>query len=161
MRPGVRLGVDVGTVRIGVAVSDPLGMLASPQGFVGRRAGRPGSPDSTLDEVAAMVMAAGAVEVVVGLPRTLRGGDSASTRDARAWAASLARRLGTLPEPVPVRLVDERLSTVAAQRGLAAGGIRGAEGRRRVDAAAAAIILQAALDQERATGLPAGEEVLG
>jgi putative Holliday junction resolvase len=107
------------------------------------------------DALAALVAERDVVGVVVGLPRTLRGTDSASTADARAYAAALARRIA----PVPVRLVDERLTTVSAARGLRAAGRTARSSRESIDAAAAVVLLEAALDQERTTGEPAGDEV--
>ncbi|MBV9098263.1 MAG: Holliday junction resolvase RuvX [Frankiaceae bacterium] len=151
IRPGVRVAVDVGTVRIGVAASDPTGALASPVTVV-RRDPRAGSD---LDQLAALVAEREAVEVVVGLPRTLRGTDSASTADARAYAAALAARIA----PVPVRLVDERLTTVSAARGMRSAGRSARASRDSIDAAAAVVLLDAALDRERATGEPAGDPV--
>lgn len=146
MRRGVRLGIDVGSVRVGVAASDPDGLLASPVETV-----RPGD----LDRVAELVAERGAFEVVVGLPRSLSGGEGASAAAAREYASSLAARL----VPVPVRLVDERLTTVSAERGLRASGVRARRGRSVVDQAAAVVILQHALDAERATGKPPGQTV--
>ena len=150
-RAGVRIAVDVGTVRIGVAASDPTGSLASPVTVV-RRDRRHGTD---LDELALLIAARDAVEVVVGLPRTLCGGESASTVDARDYAIALAARIA----PVPVRLVDERLTTVTATRGLRAAGRDSRASRATVDAAAAVVLLDAALDRERATGRPAGDPV--
>lgn len=147
-RAGVRIAVDVGTVRVGVAASDPTGSLASPVTVV--RRDRRGTAD--LDALVVLVAERDAVEVVVGLPRTLRGTDSASTVDARAYAAALAGRIA----PVPVRLVDERLTTVTATRQVRATGRTTREARGMVDAAAATVILEAALDEERRTGLPPG-----
>jgi len=151
-RPGVRVAVDVGTVRIGVAASDPTGMLASPVTVV-RRDRRQGTD---LDELAALIAERDAVGVVVGLPRTLRDTDSASTIDARDYAAALARRIA----PVPVRLVDERLTTVTAARDLRSSGRSARTSRASIDAAAAVVLLDAALDRERSTGEPAGDPVL-
>jgi putative Holliday junction resolvase len=148
---GVRIAVDVGTVRIGVAACDPTGSLASPVTVV-RRDPRNGAD---LEQLAALVAERDAVAVVVGLPRTLRGTDSASTADAREYAAALARRVA----PVPVRLVDERLTTVTAARGLRAAGRTARTARESIDAAAAVVLLEAALDRERATGEPAGDAV--
>ena len=150
-RAGVRIAVDVGTVRVGVAASDPSGMLASPVTVV-RRDRQHGSD---LDELAGLVAERDAVEVVVGLPRTLRGGESASTADARDYALALAARVA----PVPVRLVDERLTTVTASRSLRAAGRSARASRESVDAAAAVVLLDAALDRERSTGEPAGDPV--
>lgn len=149
MRRGARLAVDVGTVRIGVAASDPDGLLATPVETVPRGRG-------DVDRLAALAGDHAAVEVVVGLPRHLSGREGPSAADARALAEALARRLA----PVPVRLVDERLSTVSAERDLRSSGVARRRGRtvRRsvVDQAAAVVILQAALETERGTGLPPG-----
>lgn len=138
---GVRLGVDVGTVRVGVAVSDPDGLLAVPLATLARERGG----DRDLDELEALVTERGAVEVVVGLPRHLSGAEGAAVAAARAYADRLRSRVA----PVPVRLVDERLTTVSAQRDLRAAGVRGREARSVVDQAAAAAILQGALDALR------------
>jgi putative holliday junction resolvase len=150
-RTGVRVAVDVGTVRVGVAASDTSGTLASPVTVLrrDRRSGR------DLDELVHLVAERGAIEVVVGLPQTLKGHDSTSTVDARDYAAALAARVA----PVPVRLVDERLTTVAAQQLLHAAGRDIRSSRPLIDAAAAVVLLEAALDQERNTGAPAGEQV--
>jgi putative Holliday junction resolvase len=151
MRQGVRVGVDVGTVRVGVAVSDPSGTLATPETVLRRqpRLGR------DLDELAVLVAERAAVEVVVGLPRSLRGAEGAAAVAARHYAEALAR----LVAPVPVRLVDERLSTVEAQRGLHAAGHTVRSSREQIDSAAAVIVLQAALDTERSAGTAPGELV--
>jgi putative Holliday junction resolvase len=145
-RPGVRLGVDVGSVRIGVAVCDPDGRLALPLETVRR-----GSGD--LRRLADLATERHAVEAVVGLPRGLSGGEGPAAEAARAFAAALARVLA----PLPVRLVDERLSTVAAGRDLRAAGLDTRRARGVVDQQAAAVILQAALDTERETGIAPGE----
>jgi putative Holliday junction resolvase len=152
MRVGVRIGVDVGSVRVGVASSDPAGVLATPVTTLRRdtRTGR------DLDELHDIVADREAVEVLVGLPRTLAGRDGAAAFKAREYAAAVAGRV----TPVPVRLVDERFSTVEATRGLRAAGVKGASMRGVIDAAAAVILLQAALDTERATGAPPGEELV-
>ncbi|HVA61928.1 MAG TPA: Holliday junction resolvase RuvX [Mycobacteriales bacterium] len=144
----MRLGIDVGTVRVGVAGCDPGGVLAAPVAVLRRdRAG------AELEELRRLVVERDCVEVVVGLPRSLSGRAGPAERAARAYAAGLAGVLA----PIPVRLVDERLSTVQATAGLAAAGVRGRRARARVDAAAATVILQAALDAERRTGRPPGE----
>lgn len=150
VRPGVRVGVDVGSVRVGVAASDPSGVLASPVSVVRRR-----RDAADVDEVAGVVTEREAVEVVVGLPVGLADREGAAADAARSYAVALAARLA----PVPVRLVDERLSTVQAQRGMHAAGHTTRSARRSIDAAAAAVILQSALDVERATGRPPGELV--
>ena len=152
MRPGVRLGVDVGDVRIGVASSDPSGLLATPVETVGRG-------DGDVARLAGLAEEHGAVEVVVGLPRSMSGGEGPAAEKVRAFAVQLAARL----EPIPVRLCDERLSTVTASAVLRDQGRPGkTHGRKRrqvVDQAAAVVILQNALDTERSTGIPAGETV--
>jgi putative holliday junction resolvase len=149
MRPGVRLAVDAGSVRVGVAASDPAGVLATPVTVL--RRDRKGGRD--LDELASLVVEREAVEVLVGLPRSMAGSDGPAAVTARAYAGDLAARV----DPVPVRLVDERLSTVEAARGLRSAGMRSRAARGVIDSAAAVVILQHALDAERATGLVPGE----
>lgn len=148
MRQGVRLAVDAGSVRIGVARSDPDGILASPLAVV--RSG-PGA----LDELARLAAGADAIEVIVGLPTSLSGRDGAAAAAARSFAADLAGRI----RPVPVRLFDERFTTAQAHEALRRGGKDTRARRGIVDAAAAAVLLQAALDAERATGRPPGQPV--
>jgi putative Holliday junction resolvase len=150
-RRGVRLGVDVGDVRVGVAASDPGGVAAVPVETV-RRDSRSGTD---LSRIAALADERDAVEVVVGLPRSLSGAEGPAAAGARDYAALLAARLA----PLPVRLVDERLTTVTATRQLRSAGVSQRKGRAVVDQAAAAIILQSALDIERSTGRPAGQLV--
>lgn len=139
---GVWLGIDVGTVRVGVARSDPSGILASPVTTLDRDTRH----NSDLDEVVSLVGEFGAVGVVVGLPRTLRGGEGSSARLARDYADALAERIA----PVPVRHVDERLTTVSAQRKLHQNGVRGSRKVRAIiDQAAAVELLQHWLDTNR------------
>ena len=147
----MRIAVDVGSARVGVAATDRTATLASPVTVLRRDVRRL----RDLDELAAVVGERDAVEVIVGLPQTLRGGDSASTTDARAYAAALAARVA----PVPVRLFDERLTTVTATQQLRSAGRDARTSRSVVDAAAAVVLLEAALDRERNTGAPAGEQV--
>jgi len=148
MRHGVRLGIDPGDARIGVAVSDPTGFLATPVETVRR-----GSGD--VRRIARLVEETGAVEVVVGLPRSLSGGEGPAAAKVRDFAGGLARRIA----PVPVRLCDERLTTVSAESILRERGRTGARRRAVVDQAAAVLILQTALDTERASGRVPGELV--
>ncbi|MGW0158574.1 Holliday junction resolvase RuvX [Mycobacterium sp. NPDC003323] len=137
---GRRLGVDVGTVRIGVAGSDPDGILATPLETVKReRTGR------HLRRLAALVEESAAVEVIVGLPRTLADRSGSSAQDA----VEVADRLAELIAPIPVRLADERLTTVSAQRALRDAGVRAKNQRAMVDQVAAVGILQTWLDQRR------------
>lgn len=146
MDPGIhgrRLGVDVGEVRVGVALSDPAGILATPLVTLSRD--RSGGRD--LDALAAMVVEHEVVEVVVGLPRTLAGREGSAARAAVDYARALGGRLG---DGVAVRLTDERLTTVSATRMLAARGVRGRKQRAVVDQVAAVEILQGWLDARRA-----------
>ena len=138
---GVWFGVDVGTVRVGVARSDPGQILATPLATLARDIAQ----DADLTELAALVSDFNAVGVVVGLPRTLRDREGASAQMARDYAARLAK----LVDPVPVELVDERLTTVSAERKLAQSGVRGRSRRAVVDQAAAVELLQHWLDTHR------------
>jgi putative holliday junction resolvase len=147
VRPGVRLGVDVGKARVGIASCDREGLLATPVATLARA-------DADARSFRLLVEEHGAVEIVVGLPLSLSGGDTASTTDARELAASIAAWVD-----VPVRLVDERLSTVSAQRALHASGRRTKGSRHVIDQVAAVIILQNALDLERSSGRPPGVQV--
>ena len=137
---GRRLGIDVGTVRIGVAVCDPDGILATPLETVRRE--RDGRHLRRLVKLAAEHEA---VEVVVGLPRTLADRAGSSALDAVELADAVAAKIA----PTPVRLVDERLTTVSAQRSLRDAGVRAKNQRTMVDQVAAVAILQTWLDQRR------------
>lgn len=150
-RHGVRVGVDVGNARVGVAASDPSGMFAHPV----RTLPRDAEGNSDVDALVALVAELEAIEVVVGLPRLLSGEEGEAARIARAYAADLASRLGS----VGVRMVDERLTTVDAHRRLRDSGVPGRGQRAVVDQAAAVLILQSALDTEARSGRPAGETV--
>lgn len=142
---GRRLGVDVGSVRIGVSCSDPDGLLATPVETVRRHAS-----GSHLRRLADLADEFNVVEVVVGLPRTLADRTGSSARDAIAVADELAAMLAKRDRPAPVRLADERLSTVTAARALHAAGVRSKRQRSVIDQAAAVTILQSWLDQRRA-----------
>jgi putative holliday junction resolvase len=148
VRRGVRLGIDVGSARIGVARCDPGGSLASPLTTVTRGRG-------DLARLAELAERHGVIEVIVGLPTSLSGAEGKAAGTARAFARSLAARLA----PVPVRLLDERFTTVTAHDALRAAGRDSKARRTVVDQAAAAVLLQAALDTERSTGRPPGEPV--
>lgn len=140
----------MGTVRIGVAVSDPDGILATPVETVRRdRSGK------HLRRLATLVTEVEAVEVIVGLPRTLADRIGPSAQDAIDVADALGRRIA----PTPVRLADERLTTVAAQRSLRDAGIRAKQQRAVIDQAAAVAILQGWLDQRRALPAEQGSDV--
>lgn len=130
------LAVDVGTVRVGVAASDPHRILASPVETVAA----PG-----VGRVVALIAEREAVEVIVGLPTSLSGQSaSASAQMARDWAAALTARVD-----VPVRLVDERLTTVSATAALRASGRSAKQSRSVIDQAAAVALLQGYLDTAR------------
>ena len=146
MRAGVRLGVDVGRARVGVARSDPDGLLAVPVATYPR--------DEALGSLAELVGEHQALEVIVGLPVSLSGSETASTTDARDFASALADQIA-----VPVRLVDERLSTVSAQQMLSRQGTEVKKQRQIIDQASAVIILQHSLDQESRTGAAPGVAV--
>ena len=148
MRAGVRLGIDVGSVRIGVARCDPGGLLASPLDTVKRGAG-------DLAELTRLVAENQAMEIIVGLAVGLGGAEGKAAADGRGFASALASQLA----PVPVRLVDERFTTVLAHAALQQGGLDSKARRQAVDKAAAALLLQGALDAERSTGEPAGQLV--
>lgn len=148
MRRGIRIAIDVGSVRIGVARSDPDATLALPVQTVKRGAG-------DLDAIWALVVEYEPLEVLVGLPVTLSGVEGKAAEVARGFALRLAEKVA----PVPVRLVDERLSTVQAQRDLQSAGKTTRQGRSVVDQAAAVVILEQALEAERRTGEPYGMAV--
>ena len=146
---GVRLGIDPGDVRIGVAASDPDGILATPVETVARGAG-------DLDAAGrARRGDRGGAGSTSGFPRSMSGGEGPAAGKVRAFARELATRL----RPVPVSLCDERLSTVTAEGQLRAQGRKGRKRRAVVDQAAAVVILQGALERERQTGRRAGEPV--
>jgi putative Holliday junction resolvase len=135
------LGIDVGKVRVGVALSDPSGTLASPLQTL-RRA----KDGSDLDTLAALVVEHEVAEVVVGEPRHLSGASGASARDASAYSEALAGRIAD----VPVHLIDERLTTVTAATHLRESGVDSRSQRPVIDQAAAVVILQQFLDSRRA-----------
>jgi len=143
---GVRIGVDVGKVRVGIAVSDPDGILATP--LVTLRRGMTEAADTTasdISEIARLVETHHSVGVIVGLPLRLAGDEGPAAADARDYA----KQLETAVRPVPVWLSDERMSTVVASRRLAERGVRGKRQRAVVDQAAAVEILQCWLDTHR------------
>ncbi|MEE6272205.1 Holliday junction resolvase RuvX [Georgenia wangjunii] len=150
VRPGVRLGIDVGAVRVGVARSDPSGFLATPVETLARERNR--HDVTRIAEIAAELEA---VEIVVGLPRHMSGTEGAAAEAAREYAGRVARAC----RPLPVRLVDERLTTVSAHDALRTAGRPGRRHRSVVDQVAAVLILQSALDAERGSGQVPGELV--
>jgi putative Holliday junction resolvase len=131
------VGLDLGTRRVGVAVSDRDGRLATPYGTI-ERSGDRGADHAAL---AAIVREVGAERVVVGLPLSLGGGAGPAAQAALDEAAELEAVVG-----VPVETYDERLTTVSAERSLRGAGVKGRSRRKVVDQVAAAVILQAWLD---------------
>lgn len=146
-RRGIRLGIDVGKARVGVARCDPDGLLAVPVETVTR-------DDASIERLAELAGEYQPLEFVVGLPVNMRGTDTASTTDAREFATALARRTA-----LPVRLIDERLSTVSAHQALRASGRSQKNSRSIVDQVAAVVLLQQAIDMEKSSGTPAGASV--
>jgi putative pre-16S rRNA nuclease len=144
-RRGVRVGIDVGTVRIGVARSDPDGILATPVATVARAAPSGDDVPADMSEIKEIVRSLEAIEVIIGMPVSLSG----SEQRAAALTREYALRLATVIEPVPVRFADERMSTVVATRRLRERGVRGKRQRAVVDQAAAVEILQGWLDTQR------------
>jgi putative holliday junction resolvase len=143
--PGVRVGIDVGTVRIGVAKSDPDGILATPVKTVLRVTAPADGVPSDMSEIKDIVADLGAIEVVIGMPVSLSGAHNR----AAALTREYARLLATIIDPVPVLFADERMSTVVATRRLRERGVRGKRQRAVVDQAAAVEILQSWLDTQR------------
>lgn len=148
MRSGARLAVDWGKARIGVAACDAGAILAFPVETITQGEG-------AIARIVALAAEYQVIEIVFGLPRTLAGTESHAARALRDAAESLAGQA-----PVPVRLVDERMSTAAATRQLRAAGRSTRKQRAVIDQAAAVGILNSALELERATGAPAGELVV-
>jgi putative Holliday junction resolvase len=139
--PGIWFAVDVGTVRVGVARSDPRGVLALPVATLTRD---PRS-DRDIAELAGLVADYEAAGVVVGLPRTLAGREGAAADMARSYGTALAAKIA----PVPLEYLDERLTTVSAQRKLHESGVRGRAGRAVIDQLAAVELLQHWLEVRR------------
>lgn len=146
MRRGRRLAIDVGDVRIGVAVSDPDGMIATPVETVA--AGKGAMP-----RLVELVAEYEPLECVIGLPLSLSGREGPAVVKVRDFAAQLAE----LIKPIPIRLFDERMSTMTADSFLMHSKKSGAKKRKVIDQAAATVILQTALDTERTRGSAPGE----
>ena len=136
--PGVRFGIDVGTVRVGVAASDPEGIMAFPVATLNR-------DTSVVENLCTLMRERDAVMAYVGLPRHLAGHEGESARDARTFAQALVEHCG-----IPVRLVDERMSSVAAHAALREAGVATRDHRTRVDQQAAVTILDTAMNAEKA-----------
>jgi putative Holliday junction resolvase len=143
------LGLDIGSVRIGVAACDPDGILATPLTVVRRK-----DEPAALRELREIVAEYEPIEFLVGDPKSLDGAARAAAASALEFARKVAAATGT-----PIRLVDERFTTVEAHHALAAAGKSSRQRREIVDAQAAVIILQNALEFEHNTGDPAGREM--
>jgi putative Holliday junction resolvase len=152
---GIKLGVDVGTVRVGVAICDRDSILATPYKTLDRNAKK----NSDIRVIANLVEELGAVQVIVGLPRTMKGEEHASAKMATEYAELLAAELSARSLAVSVNLVDERLSSVTAHRNLHEAGMSSRNHRKVVDQVAAAGILQHALDMQKARGSDVGRRV--
>jgi putative Holliday junction resolvase len=152
---GIKLGVDVGTVRVGVAICDRDSILATPYKTLDRNARK----NSDVRVIANLVEELGAVQIIVGLPRTMKGEEHASAKMATEYAELLAAELSARALAVPVNLVDERLSSVTAHRNLHEAGMSSRNHRKVVDQVAAAGILQHALDMQKARGADVGRRV--
>lgn len=146
------LGVDVGRARVGLAASDPDGLIATPVETLRRDARQRRDHAELLDRAREL----DAVAVYVGLPRNLRGEHTPSTQDAVEYAAAIEALVAEAGTPIPVRLVDERLSTVSAQAALHRAGRTVKDSRDVIDQAAAVALLQDALEVQRRRGAWAG-----
>jgi putative Holliday junction resolvase len=147
MRTGVRLACDVGKARIGIARSDPRGVLAVPLDPV--KAG-----ENSASLVRDIAIEYEAIEIIVGLPISMSGALGAAAEYTQAWVDQLSD-----VTDIPIRLHDERLTTVQAQRGLHEAGRTTKSSRAVIDSASAVVLLQTCLDSERSSGLPVGTEV--
>ncbi|CAB4620351.1 unannotated protein [freshwater metagenome] len=134
MPKGVRLACDVGSVRIGIAKSDFHGILATPLDAIP-------AGDSSITQVNSLIDEYEAIELIVGLPLMMNGTEGASAQMARDWATQLEAQTS-----IPIRMVDERLTTVQAQRGLHAAGRTVKNSRASIDSASAVVLLQSVLD---------------
>ena len=147
MRTGVRLACDVGKARIGIARSDPNGVLAVPLDAV--KAG-----ENSVLLVRDIAVEYEAIEIFVGLPISMSGMLGAAAEYTHSWVEKLSE-----VTDVPIRLHDERLTTVQAQRGLHEAGRTTKSSRSVIDSASAVVLLQTCLDSERSSGIPMGTEV--
>ena len=154
MLRGVRFGVDVGSVRIGVAKCDPDGILATPLETIA-------AGETAIPKIIDLIKAHAPIAVYVGNPLSLKGQVTQSTIGASEFALALVSAISSHPEikEIEVRLIDERLSTVSAQRGLHEVGRTQKTSREVIDQAAAIIILEHALESEKRQGDFAGKEV--
>jgi len=152
MDRGSRLAIDVGTVRIGLAICDPDSIICTPLPAVIRSKHLPDS----LQEILSIVSDNGVIEIYVGDPLSLSGSETASTKDAREFALQLSGL-----SSVPVRLVDERLTTVTASAKLRQNGKNAKAAKSLIDSASAVEILEQAISISKQSGKPAGLRVGG
>ena len=150
MRPGRRLAVDVGTVRIGVAACDSECIIASGLDTVARES----DISSSIDSLLTLINEVNPIEIYVGLPANLSGSHSKSTLDAISFAKALQGKT-----TVPLRFIDERLTSVTANANLRASGKNSKNSRHVVDQVAATIILEQALSMERSLGYAPGKSI--
>jgi hypothetical protein len=143
---GRRLGIDVGTVRIGVALSGTEATLAMPLETIKRETGFKDRDKADIDRLIELVVTNQVVEVVIGLPRNLDGSGSKSVKHAKEIGFRIKRRLRNQGLDIPIRFADERLSSVVATTALRSSGVKEKAGRKVVDQAAAVEILQSWLD---------------
>lgn len=144
MRSGRRLAIDVGTVRIGIAASDFHGILASGLETIQRKSA---DDIQAISEIGKIIFEIEPIEIYVGLPIGMSGQSTKSTRDAVEFARKLIHSQG-----VPVRFIDERLTTVSATSALRASGRDSKSGRKIIDQIAATVILEQALETEKSSG---------
>lgn len=152
---GPKLGVDVGQVRVGLAGCDRDGLIATPIRTLKRDARK----NSDVRILVREAVERGAVQIIVGLPKNLSGREGPSAEMARDYAGLVVEELQRQAAPLPVRLVDERLSTVSAHRSLHAAGLGSRDHRKVVDQVAAVEILQHAIDMQRSRGRDVGDPV--
>ncbi|WP_394253423.1 Holliday junction resolvase RuvX [Arthrobacter pityocampae] len=152
---GPKLGVDVGLVRVGVAGCDRDGLIATPI----RTLKRDPRKNNDVRILVREAVERGAVQIIVGLPKNLSGREGPSAEMARDYAGLVVEELQRQSAPLPVRLVDERLSTVSAHRSLHAAGLGSRDHRKVVDQVAAVEILQHAIDMQRSRRRDVGDPV--
>ena len=145
MRKGVRLSLDLGEVRIGIAKCDPDGILASPV--------QVSTPASIENDLANLIAEYSPIEIIVGLPIDLRGVSGISAENVRMKVADLVEKFPHLP----FRVVDERLTTKVARSQLQASGVGTRDDKNLIDAVAASVLLEDALEYERRNGSAPGQ----
>lgn len=147
---GRKLALDIGRARVGIAISDAAGILASPSESIARLA----DDSETVKEILQLVIDNEIVELYIGDPVSLSGEQTSSTADARNFAALLQSATS-----LPVRLVDERLTTISAARNLRESGKDARASKSFIDSASAVVILESVLQTERVSARSAGRAV--